>query len=313
MNKKKKQSDPPITMGEFLKTGRDKRVKRTDVKNPFRVKYQDGYDDEFYFEYQKAYSKHEGSVHPSKPRRLPKDLKIEYLDQYEKENPKIEIPDIDEKLERIQNEPIGFEGWRSFPPLDEEQSFLWIRDMTSWEQMIEDCRNMPHISKLISQCLIAKETKFQLIHTDFFEKIILHTKALIELRLIHKPVWNEIAEYFPEPITWHVFNRELLVASTKSVDEMKFVGRIWNLMDSMTIRQKAMYDLLNQGLSYREIGKLCGISHQSVSDHLEAIKKKAKKTSVLLNENVDTKYNWLVSYLHIGIIIDDFLEIGPLS
>ena len=51
-------------MGEFLKTGRDKRVKRTDVKNPFRVKYQDGYDDESYFEYQKAYSKHEGSVHP---------------------------------------------------------------------------------------------------------------------------------------------------------------------------------------------------------------------------------------------------------
>ena len=179
--------------------------------------------------------------------------------------------------------------------------------------MIENCRNMPHISKLISQCLIAQKTKFQLIHTDFFEKIILHTKALIELRLIHKPVWNEIAEYFPEPITWHVFNRELLVASTKSVDEMKFVGRIWNLMDSMTIRQKAMYDLLNQGLSYREIGKLCGISHQSVSDHLEAIKKKAKKTSVLLNENVDTKYNWLVSYLHIGILIDDFLEIGPLS
>ncbi len=296
MNKKKKQSDPPIII-------RDK-----------RVKYQDGYDDEFYFEYQKAYSKHEGSVHPSKPRRLPKDLKIEYLDQYEKENPKIEIPDIDEQLERTQNEQI-VGSFHSFSHLDEEQSFLWIRDHgISWKQMIEDCRNMPHIAKLISQCLIAKETKFQLIHTDFFEKIILHTKALIELRLIHKPVWVEIAENFPEPITtWHVFNRELLVASTKSVDEMKFVGRIWNLMDSMTIRQKAMYDLLNQGLSYREIGKLCGISHQSVSDHLEAIKKKAKKTSVLLNENVDTRYNWLVSYLHIGIIIDDFLGIGPLS
>ena len=294
MNKKKKQSDPPIII-------RDK-----------RVKYQDGYDDEFYFEYQKAYSKHEGSVHPSKPSRLPKDLKIEYLDQYENENPKIEIPDIDEQLERTQNEQIHG-SFHSFSHLDEEQSFLWIRDMTPWEQMIEDCRNMPHISKLISQCLIAQKTKFQLIDTDFFEKIILHTKALIELRLIHKPVWVEIAEYFPEPITWHVFNRELLVASTKSVDEMKFVGRIWNLMDSMTIRQKAMYDLLNQGLSYREIGKLCGISHQSVSDHLEAIKKKAKKTSVLLNENVDTKYNWLVSYLHIGIIIDDFLGIGPLS
>ena len=306
MNKKKKQSDPPITI-------RDKRVKRTDVKNPFRVKYQDGYDDEFYFEYQKAYSKHEGSVHPSKPSRLPKDLKIEYLDQYENENPKIEIPDIDEQLERTQNEQI-VGSFHSFSHLDEEQSFLWIRDMRPWEQMIENCRNMPHISKLISQCLIAQKTKSQLIHTDFFEKIILHTKALIELRLIHKPVWVEIAENFPEPITtWHVFNRELLVASTKSVDEMKFVGRIWNLMDSMTIRQKAMYDLLNQGLSYREIGKLCGISHQSVSDHLEAIKKKAKKTSVLLNENVDTKYNWLVSYLHIGIIIDDFLEIGPLS
>lgn len=312
MNKKKKQSDPPITI-------RDK-----------RVKYQDGYNDEFYFEYQRSYNNHKGQVHPSRPSKLPKDLKIEYLDQYENENPKTEIPHIDRDLERIWEEGIGVwsrggyssEGNPIVPSPSTfsarevaQRKFDLKRRLLVGEEntvSVEIDGRLPNLVRVLQSSIKARYRNSQIQYTDFFSNIIIHTKAIIELGFLHKPVFHEIGVWVPGGIiSWHDFNLHLLLSSSTNLYEWKFISAIWELMDSMTIRQKAMYDLLNQGLSYREIGKLCQISHQSVSDHLEAIKKKAKKTSILLNENVDTKYNWLISHLHIGILIDDLLEIGP--
>ena len=271
-----------------------------------KKKYSDGYDDEFYFEYNKAYEKHDGPVHPSRPSKLPKDLKIDYLVERENddgEKTSYDIKDIDEQLEKIFDEQ---------DVKTDSGKFELSRECLVPEEMTQAITQPEYLNGLIVSSIDARLRSSSITNTDFYSNIIMHTRAITELKLYYDPVFPEIQEFVPAPITWHEFNSHLILSTTKNIDEWKFVAAIWDLMNSMTIRQKIMYDLSNSGLSLREIGKLFSISHIAVSDHLKAIKKKgekmAAKNEASFGDGVDMRYNSLISHLEIGMIIDKYFK-----
>jgi len=268
-----------------------------------KKKYSDGYDDEFYFEYNKAYENHDGPVHPSRPSKLPKDLKIDYLVERGNDSGKktsIDIEYIDEKLEKI------FEDQDA---KSDSEKFELSRECLVPEEMTQAITQPEYLNGLIVSSIDARLRSSSIRNTDFYSNIIMHTKAILELKLNHDPVWSEIQQFVPGPITWHEFNFHLILSTTKNIDEWKFVAAIWDLMNSMTTKQKIMYDLSNSGLSLREIGKLFSISHIAVSDHLKAIKKKGEKMVVNFGDGVEMRYNSLISHLEIGMIIDKWYGI----
>ena len=267
-----------------------------------KKKYSDGYDDEFYFEYNKAYEKHDGPVHPSRPSKLPKDLKIDYLVERENddgEKTSYDIKDIDEQLEKIFDEQ---------DVKTDSEKFELSRECLVPEEMAQAAHS-EYLNGLMVSSIDARLRSSSIRNTDFYSNIIVWNRAILELKLNHKPVFPEIQEFVPGSITWHEFNFHLILSTTKNIDEWKFVVAIWDLLNSMTIRQKIIYDLSNSGLSLREIGKLFSISHIAASDHLKAIKKKGEKMAANFGDGVDMRYNSLISHLEIGMLIDKYYGI----
>lgn len=268
-----------------------------------KKKYSDGFDDEFYFEYSKAYEKHNGPVHPSRPSKLPKDLKIEYLVERENddgEKTSYGIGIIDKNLEKIFDEQ---------DIKTDSGKFELSRECLVPEEMAQAVTQPECLNGLIVSSIDARLRSSSIRNTDFYSNIIVWNRAILELKLNHKPVFPEIQEFVPGSITWHEFNFHLILSTTKNIDEWKFVVAIWDLMNTMTIRQKIIYDLSNSGLSLREIGKLFSISHIAASDHLKAIKKKGEKMAANFGDGVDMRYNSLISHLEIGMLIDKYYRI----
>ncbi|SVE47913.1 uncharacterized protein METZ01_LOCUS500767, partial [marine metagenome] len=162
------------------------------IKNDKVISYGDGYDDEFYFEYKKEYKKHKGNkiighqVHPIRPSKLPKDLNIDYLG----EESFFDIPVEDEYLKKL----FDFDRVAK----TDSRKFDLSRECLLPEEMVKTVTQPKYLNRLMKSSIDARGCPTTINFTDFYANIILHTKAIIKLKLFNAPVFPEIEKFYPD-------------------------------------------------------------------------------------------------------------------